>query len=144
MICHSLGHSIHCAHPNLYAFYLMTIDNQNQIQILSTKFVVANQTHVTRWEKGCVIIQNYLPWSIHKADAHFTPKNILLLSNTLYLKSWTHLAAQNTCQSCNLLLMTLCFLTPFTTQSPLLLITLCSLTPFVTQIPLHLNIFCYL
>ena len=75
---------------------------------------------------------------ITKADAHFASKNTLLKRNTLLLKSLTHLAAQHTWQSHNLLLSTPCSLTPFATQNPLLLITPCSSTPFATQNPLLL------
>ena len=77
----------------------------------------------------------YLKWL---ADAHFASKNTLLKRNTLLLKSLTHLAAQITWQSHNLLLSTPCSLTPFATQNPLLLITPCSSTPFATQNPLLL------
>ena len=66
-------------------------------------------------------------WGTFCTKEHFTPRNILLL------KSWTHLAAQNTWKSHNLLLSTPCSLTPFYTQNPLLIITPCSITPFATQ-----------
>ena len=42
------------------------------------------------------------------ADEHFAPKHILLLRNTLLLKSITHFAAQHTWQSHNLLFYTPC------------------------------------
>ena len=67
------------------------------------------------------------------AEAHFASKNTLLKRNTLLLKSLTHLAAQHTWQSHNLLLSTPCSLTPSATQNPLLLITPCSSTPFATH-----------
>jgi hypothetical protein len=83
----------------------------------------------------CLIFKHkslYYGWGTLCTKEHFTLRNILLL------KSWTHLAAQHTWQSHNLLLSTPCSLTPFATQNPLLLITPCSLTPFATQNPLLL------
>jgi hypothetical protein len=45
---------------------------------------------------------------IQVADEHFAPKHILLLGNTLLLKSITQIAAQHTWQSHNLLFNTPC------------------------------------
>ena len=50
----------------------------------------------------------YLPLAPTQADEHFAPKHILLLRNTLLLKSITHFAAQHTWQSHNLLFYTPC------------------------------------
>ena len=72
------------------------------------------------------------------ADAHFASKNTLLKRNTLLFKRLTHLPAQHTWQSHNLLLSTPCSLTPFATQRSLILITPCFSTPFATQNPLLL------
>ena len=76
------------------------------------------------------IMQTAKGWGTLCTKEHFTPRNILLL------KSWTHLAAQHTWQSHNLLLSTPCSLTPFATQNSLLLTTPCSLTHRIWQIQL--------
>ena len=70
-------------------------------------------------------------------------KEHIILRNILLLKSWTHLAAQHTWQSHNLLLSTPCSLTPFATQNPLLLITPSSSTLFTSQNTLFLKTLCF-
>ena len=70
---------------------------------------------------------------VRKADEHFAPKHILLLGNTLLLKSMTHFAAQHAWQSHNLLFNTPCSQTPFASQNP-----------FASWSPLLLNTFYFL
>ena len=70
-------------------------------------------------------------------------KNTLLKRNTLLFKSLTHLAAQHTWQSHNLLLSTPCSLTPFAIQNPLLLITPCFSAHSAPQNTLLLSTLCF-
>ena len=91
----------------------------------------------------CMYIVDFFKW-VHIASRYIygwgtlCTKEHFILRNILLLKSWTHLTAQHTWQSHNLLHSTPCSLTHFATQNPLLLITPCCLTPFATQNPLLL------